>query len=159
MVRERLEELFLRENVTTLACSAACGADLIALDVARSLDIRMRVILPFEVERFRNTSVTDRPGDWGPLFDSVVQAAIDAGELRILDATAEESQAYAAVNGVILQEALSLADSRVGDSGQNREVLAVVVWEGKSRGEGDLTEQFKESARACDLRIAEILTV
>ena len=65
LVRGRLHHLLSVKKVTTLVCSAACGADLLALAAARDLGIRRRVILPFTRERFRVTSVVDRPGDWG----------------------------------------------------------------------------------------------
>ena len=71
LVRGRLHHLLSEKKVTTFVCSAACGADLLALAAARDLGIRRRVILPFTRERFRVTSVVDRPGDWGPLFNAV----------------------------------------------------------------------------------------
>jgi hypothetical protein len=43
---------------------------------------RRRVILPFERRRFRETSVTDRPGDWGPLYDQVIGSGGDLVILR-----------------------------------------------------------------------------
>ena len=65
LVRRRLRELFERERPEALVSSAACGADLIALDEAGALGIRRRVILPFDRRRFRETSVIDRPGRLG----------------------------------------------------------------------------------------------
>src|SRR5215510_14628657 len=72
LVRERLQALLRAEQSDALVCSAAYGADLIALDVAGALGLRRRVVLPFAAERFRQSSVTDRPGDWGPLFDQII---------------------------------------------------------------------------------------
>src|SRR6476646_7796432 len=37
LVRDRLRELFIKRGVDTLVCSAACGADLVALEVAEHL--------------------------------------------------------------------------------------------------------------------------
>jgi hypothetical protein len=54
--------------------------------VARRAGIRRRVILPFAVDRFRETSVVDRPGNWGPLFDGLVADAAAHGDLVILEA-------------------------------------------------------------------------
>ena len=39
VVQKKIEELFRRDNVKTLICSAACGADLIALRIVQKLGI------------------------------------------------------------------------------------------------------------------------
>ena len=44
-----------------LIASAACDADLMALQSAASGHIRLRIVLPFPPPRFRKTSVVDRP--------------------------------------------------------------------------------------------------
>ena len=140
-VRERLQAL-LREGSAALVSSAACGADLIALDVAGSLGLRRRVVLPFAPERFRGTSVTDRPGDWGPVFDRVIGEVAATGDVVMLGLDEGDDATYAAANHAILNEAEGLA------GGDPSEVVAVIVWEGASRGEGDLTEAFATAARA-----------
>jgi hypothetical protein len=161
LVRERLEELFIAEGASTLVCSAACGADLLALEVAGALGLRRRAVLPFSRERFRETSVTDRPGDWGPLYDEVLDAVEAAGDLVVLESQ-EDDEAYAAASLAILDEAMELsrgdqADENAAPS-QPPGLLALIVWEGKSRGSGDLTEAFLVAARARSLRVEQILT-
>src|SRR4051812_11745538 len=68
----RFASLFGKERAGILVCSAACGADLLALDEAERLGLRRRIVLPFAPDRFRETSVADRPGDWGRMFDRLV---------------------------------------------------------------------------------------
>src|SRR5579864_5088458 len=85
-VRRRLTDLFAREHAVVLVCSAACGSDLLALEQAELLGLRRRIILPFPPDRFRQTSVVDRPGDWGLMFDRLVAAAESAGDLIVLSA-------------------------------------------------------------------------
>src|SRR4051812_8410719 len=63
IVRSRIVDLLAKEHAVALVCSAACGADLIALEEAEQLGLRRRIVLPFSPERFRSTSVTDRPGN------------------------------------------------------------------------------------------------
>lgn len=46
-VRRRLADLFVRERAVTIVCSAACGADLLALEEAERLGLRRRIVLPF----------------------------------------------------------------------------------------------------------------
>lgn len=89
----RLANLLARECAVALVCSAAYGADLLALEEAERLGLRRRIVVPFPPDRFRQTSVIDRPGDWGRVFDRLVSAAQEAGDLLVLsgDAGAEEA--------------------------------------------------------------------
>jgi hypothetical protein len=127
-------------------------ADLIALEAAGRLGLRRRIVLPFAAERFRATSVTDRPGDWGPLFDRIVGEVAAAGDLVLLGLEEGDEGTYAAANHAILNEAEGLA------GGDPPAVVAVIVWEGASRGAGDLTEAFATAARARGHPVREVLT-
>jgi hypothetical protein len=130
-----------------------CGAELIALDVAGVLELRRRVVLPFAPERFRQTSVTDRPGDWGPLFDRIIGEVRAEGDLVVLGLHEGDLPTYAAANEAILNEAEALA------GGEPWQVVAVIVWEGRVRGPDDLTEAFATLARARGHAVREVLTV
>ena len=70
-VKEQIAKLFTSLSPSILVCSRAYGTDLLALQVAGDLNIRRGVVLPFDPEVFKKTSVTDRPGNWGHLFDSI----------------------------------------------------------------------------------------
>jgi hypothetical protein len=48
----------MKRGVDSLVCSAACGADLNALEIALERDLSVDVILPTDRETFRQTSVT-----------------------------------------------------------------------------------------------------
>jgi hypothetical protein len=150
VVRQRLRELFMARGGKTLVCSAACGSDLLALEVAGELGLRRRIVLPFEAERFRRTSVVDRPGDWGERFDRVLQEVEPEG-LVVMSGDKEGSEAYLSANEVILEEALALAGTR-------ERVLAVMVWEGRPRGANDNTEAFARSARERALEVVAVQT-
>ena len=50
-VRERIAAALREHDVVALVASAACGADLIALDEAAKLGIRRRIVLPFRASR------------------------------------------------------------------------------------------------------------
>jgi hypothetical protein len=88
----------------------------------------------------------------GPLFDQVIGAGATTGDVVTLGLDPGDDDAYAAANDAILDEAERLA----GDDASN--VVAVVVWEGGSRGRGDLTEAFANSARARGHPVNEVLT-
>jgi hypothetical protein len=152
-VRERIRAALISSRVRFLVCSAACGADLLALDVAGDLGIRRRIVLPFARERFRNTSVTDRPGDWGPLFDRILSEVEASGNVVVLADAGDGDKAYSAANRSILEEAASMA------SQSKSHVTAIVVWNGTARGEGDLTAAFMREAGQKGLPVVELSTL
>ena len=151
-VRGALRRCFERHGVTLLVCSGACGADLLALDVAGALGVRRRLVLPTAPGAFRAASVVDREDpahDWGALFDRVRAEVERRGDLVVLDLDADDA-GYAATTTFLLDEAGRLA--------AGADPLAVVVWDGASRGPGDLTASFADQARARGWPIAQILT-
>jgi hypothetical protein len=151
-VRERLRVLLREEVVSGLVSSAACGADLLALNEAIALGIRCRVVLPFERQRFRTTSVVDRPGDWR-FYDNIIDKVASANDLLTLAGSLEDQSAYEAANFAVLDEAQAMGRST------GEEVRALLVWDGRSRGPGDLTEAFGVAARQQGLNILEVLTL
>jgi hypothetical protein len=88
LVRERLTAYLAARGATRIVVSAACGADLLALEAARAAGLPRRIVLPFDRKTFRTTSVTDRPGDWGRLYDALLAEAAAAGDLIELGLTA-----------------------------------------------------------------------
>ena len=152
MVSQRLDELFQRE-ATALVCSAACGADLVALKVAGTRGMRRRIVLPFDRDRFRVTSVIDRPGDWGPLYDRILAELDPSHDIVTLEGHGEGNAAYIATNHEILRNAIVLA--RQG----NDHAIAALVWEGASRGSDDVTASFGNDASALGLRVVHVKTL
>ena len=128
IVHDRLIRLLSEQNVRVLVCSAACGADLLALQAAEALGIRRRIILPFAPSHFRQTSVIDRPGDWGPIFDGIITAAERSGDLINLQLD-QGSDSYTKANCAILDEVMRLA----GDTGYQ---VVVPVMELAIKGKG-----------------------
>lgn len=155
-VRERVREFFSARGVKGVVGSAANGSDLIALSAAGELGLRRRVVLPFPRERFRETSVVDRPGDWGGEYDRVLAQVEKAGDLVLVppDAAHPSNDArYAAANRVILEQVLRLA-KEAGDS-----AAVLLIWDGKSRGSGDLTDALGAAARSEGLAVFELPTL
>jgi hypothetical protein len=148
-VRRELRELFIREEIEMLVCAAACGADLIALEQASELGIRCRIVLPFAVDEFRRSSVVDRPGEWGPLFDAVVESATLRNDLVLGHHVENMHAAFTLANERILQEA-SLQTGR--------QLMAIVVWDGVSRGTDDVTAHFVTLASELNFAIRTIET-
>ena len=134
-VQRRVMRALRAPRVSTLVCAAACGADLVALSAAAELGIRRRIVLPYAVQQFRQGSVADRPGDWGPLFDRFVAEAKRAGDLVILGLQAD-SKPYERTNAAILDEAQALGREA------SEETEAFVVWDGPLTGRVDYTHDF-----------------
>ena len=151
-VRKRILALLQANRASALVSSAACGADLLALSVAGALGVRRMIVLPFAREKFRETSVTDRPGHWGSLYDTILDDVQKAGDLQILNLKSEE-HAYAETNHVIVDEAVSLSQKL------QVPVSAVLVWDGNSRGKGDFTEEFRTYARSKNVAVIEVMTL
>ena len=154
VVRKRLAALLAGEGAAALVCSAACGADLVALEEAERLGLRRRIVLPFAPERFRETSVVDRPGEWGPVFDRLVAAARGAGDLVVLDA-GEGDAAYAAANEAIVREARTLVQA----GGAAQRLVAVLVWEGAARAGTDATAGFRNLAAKAGFEERSVATL
>ena len=104
-----------------------------------------------KLNRFRATSVTDRPGDWGAAFDQVIADLEARGDLLILDESADDA-GYAAASEAILDEAERIARE------QGNQLVAMVVWDGRPRAGVDSTARFRDSARRRGFEIEEILT-
>lgn len=151
-VREAVHAMLVQQGATAVVSSAACGADLIALAEAGKLGIRRRVVLPFAREKFRETSVVDRPGDWGVLYDEVLDQVQAAGELVIIGKL-DHGDPYSVVSKLILDEAIKLGQER------RESVGAAMVWDGAARGTPDYTFEFGAEARRRGLGLLEILTI
>jgi hypothetical protein len=156
-VRASLWRTLKEAAASILIASAACGSDLLALEAASELGIRSRIVLPFAPEVFRQTSVTDRtqPAYWGALYDRLIAEARERSALIILGRNRDDSGAYVAANQAIIAEALVSAEKAVPPA----RLLAVIVWEGRSRGEDDATDDFRRIAQERGFSIKQILTL
>jgi len=140
-------------------CSAAAGADLLALVVARELGIRQRVVLPVSVEVFKEESVTDRGPDWARLFDPIISEVRRKGDLVLMNRKHSGVKTFLECNELILDEALRLACEPHTNVVRDDDVLAVVVWEGGSRGGDDITNAFARSSAARGIRVLSVNTL
>lgn len=148
-VAQKLLRHFRHEHIKHLVCSAACGADILALEAAEKLAIPATVVLPFAPYIFRKISVTDRSGNWGERFDRLIVAARDRDDLVELGFGAGDENAFSETNRQIIHWALTLRFHRK---------LAFVVWEGQSRGKDDSTAEFLDMALSKGFERRSVLT-
>jgi hypothetical protein len=152
-VRARIASLLAATQTTSLVCSAACGSDLLALDAACELALNCQIVLPFSKEKFRATSVIDRPGEWGPMFDRAIERAEAMGNLVILHLPEADEASFLAVNQAILAQARAIARL------QAQPLEAVLVWDGQPRDAQDITAAFGEEAKTLGIPLREVSTL
>jgi hypothetical protein len=160
-VRIGITDQLRRRHAVALVSSAACGADLVALETAQRMQLRTRIILPYSAARFRENSVVDRPRPefWGDIFDRVASVARPHGDLVEFDMV-KADDAYSAVNAIIIQEARKLAGANEhGWSRESLSLIAIVVWDGLSRGADDNTHGFVKLARHSGFQVEQVLTL
>lgn len=147
-VRERISEVLRREMPSAVVSSASCGSDLLLLEVAKTMDIQRIVVLPAAAKEFRKSSVADRPGPWGEMFDHLVREVV----VEIVKVPAGDA-GYLETNLRLLDRAESLARRK------KAAVSALVVWDGKLRGDDDVTGHFLAQAKLRRMAVLEISTL
>ena len=75
LVRHALREKLAAHVPLAVYSSAACGADILCLEVARELGSETHVVLPFPSADFAVASVEFAAGDWGERFERALAAA------------------------------------------------------------------------------------
>jgi len=150
VVRARIGEALTASGAATLVCAAACGADLLALDVAGELGLRRCIVLPFAPEVVRERSVAGRAGAWGPLFDRIVADVGAAGDLTVLGLPRAGTNPGERTNEGVLTRALALA----AGSGASAEAFA--VWDGPIVNPTDDTRHFVRTAQWLGMRVTSI---
>jgi hypothetical protein len=153
-VKKDLREFFTSTRPVALVCSGACGADLLALLIAGDLKIQRSMILPFEAAVFRSTSVIDRPGDWGELFDEIYERVQKEAGVTILNNSIDDKEAFEKTNIEILNQAEIIAEK----FGSVKDITAVIVWEGSPKEENDTTNHFMQEGIKRGFTIKEIKT-
>jgi hypothetical protein len=154
-VRENLRKFFASIRPEVLVSSGACGADLLALEVAGSMGILRSMVLPFDPAIFKTTSVIDRPGEWGPLFDKICHEVAHEEKIQLQGYSKNDDAKYLKINIDILERAEALAEKY----GVSKRLMAVIVWEGKPKGSDDTTADFKSEALKRNFEIKEISTL
>jgi hypothetical protein len=150
-VRHDIEATFRRLRLEAIVCSAACGADLLALDTAQVLDIEAHVVLPFDSDRFRATSVVDRPGDWGRLYDAAIAKARASDRLTVLPGPfATDSDAFSAATHELVRRARELSGA---------DAVAIAIWDARPRDADDFTAEFVRAAGAEGMQPISISTL
>jgi len=154
-VKGRLRKFFISLKPAALVCSGACGADLLALEVAGELRIVRSMVIPFEPQLFKSKSVEDRQGNWGALFDSMYDQVNKEEKVQVMNYPVNDDDTYRKTNIDILNRAKVLTEKM--DAEKN--ILAIIVWEGRSKDKNDSSAHFKKEAGQRGFKIEEINTL
>lgn len=149
-VGQAIAAVLVERKISRLVCAAACGADLLALEACKTLGVPATIILPFSVDIFREVSVIDRPGDWGPRFDRVIARARAHSDLVELGYARDDRTAFLETNLRIVSRVVEVSAV---------EKFAIVVWNGATRGEDDVTADLVDHARHAGFEIIEVSTM
>ena len=152
MVAVRIRNMMVSAASQAVVCSAASGADILALEGAMHLGLGRRVVLPFSRQQFRATSVADRGEDWGRRFDLILQQ-MQSEDILELNLQGGNNEAYATANAKIIDQAVGWASTT------GRRALAMVVWNGYSRGATDLTDGFRGASVGRKLEVIPVPTL
>jgi hypothetical protein len=153
-VADSVRAFLVEHGATGLVASAACGADIVALEAAAALGLRACIVLPFDRVRFRRTSVEDRGVSWGPRYEAVLRYADATGGVVVLgDAPGTDNDAYARANERIFVEALGLARSA------HATPIALAIWDANPRATTDATRDFLEGAKRNGMATFSISTL
>jgi len=147
-VRKRIRQVLTEQRPVATVSSAACGADLLLLDVAMELGVTSHVLLPTEPDNFRVSSVADRPGNWNEIYSR----ALRKSTVEVLNLP-EGQAGYLETNLTLLDHAQSLANQ------EHTTVYALIVWNLESRGPDDVTAHFLEQAELRKIPVVEISTL
>jgi len=157
-VRQGIEVALRRLGATVVVSSAACGADLLTLAAARKLGLRRRIVLPYRADWFLTDSVTDRPGRWKALYETLIAEAEASGDLITLKFPRGSDDAFRAANETIVREAQRLARQE-SKRDPGAALAALIVWEGAPRGPDDITAHLMRRLEAAGARVEQTLTL
>lgn len=141
-----------RHHATTVVCSAAAGADLLAIMAAIKLGIDMRLVISPDIEEFAKMSVEDRGTYWSEQFKTAI-SAMPAEHIIRVSTQASSADTFRAINERILGEAIALASKT-----PSRQPICFAAWDGQPRGNEDFSADFVARAKALGLPIVTIDT-
>ncbi|MDB5226225.1 MAG: hypothetical protein JWN78_418 [Bacteroidota bacterium] len=158
IVRERIRDFFVINKVSALVCSGACGSDLLALEVAGELGIHSIMVIPFKKDIFLAKSVSDRPGNWAILFNSIYQNLNKESAVIVLDYSINDRNVYEKTNLEIITRACDIFNKVKKDSAKVK-ISSVIIWEGQPKETNDTTEHFRQESLKREIEIKEIYTL
>ena len=128
-VRRRIRSKIERLRPAAAYGSAACGADILCLEVVRELGGELHIVLPFPAEQFRSESVEFcGQGDWGERFQRLLD---DASEVMVISEKPPPCGASTFEYANLVMTGLARLRSQVLDT----KLHGIAVWDGSIAGD------------------------
>jgi class 3 adenylate cyclase/tetratricopeptide (TPR) repeat protein len=128
-VRRRIRSKIERIRPAAAYGSAACGADILCLEVVRELGGELHIVLPFPAEQFRSESVEFcGQGDWGERFQRLLD---DASEVMVISEKPPPCGASTFEYANLVMTGLARLRSQVLDT----KLHGIAVWDGSIAGD------------------------
>ncbi len=128
-VRRRIRSEIERLRPAAAYGSAACGADILCLEVVREFGGELHIVLPFPAEQFRAESVEFcGQGDWGERFKRLLD---DASEVMVISERPPPSGASTFEYANLVMTGLARLRSQVLDTNLH----GLAVWDGSIAGD------------------------
>jgi class 3 adenylate cyclase len=125
MIRSKIEEL----RPAAAYGSAACGADILCLEVVRELGGELHIVLPFPADDFRSESVeVGGQGDWGERFERLLDCAT---EVMVISEKPPPSGVSTFEYANLVMTGLARLRSQVLDTSLH----GLAIWDGSSAGD------------------------
>jgi hypothetical protein len=144
-VADRVRRLLASLQPRMVVGAAASGADLIILGEAVRLNVEPRIVLPFPVDRFEQTSVASRGPEWVRRYRHVIEARRD--KVEILDEV-EDDDVYLRTNGRLIERGRELAADGEG--------LIVLVLRPADNDGGSVTDDLARRAELAGLLVLDL---
>ena len=128
-VRRRIREKIERLRPAAAYGSAACGSDILCLEVVRELGGELHIVLPFPADQFRSESVEFcGQGDWGERFQRLLD---DASEVMVISEKPPPSGVSTFEYANLVMTGLARLRSQVLDTN----LQALAIWDGSIAGD------------------------
>ena len=142
----RLRELLSTLRPRLVVGALASGSDLLIVEQARLEGCDVRVLLPFDIETFKRTSVTARGRRWEIIYDRLIAELGHRVQIAPLDPDSAES--FRVHNGAMLDFAMELADP-------DEQIQALVV-RPTHTNEASVSGDFAERAVAAGIAVLDV---
>ena len=128
-VRGRIRSRIERLRPAAAYGSAACGADILCLEVVRELGGELHIVLPFPAEQFRSESVEFcGQGDWGERFQRLLE---DASEVMVISEKPPPNGVSTFEYANLVMTGLARLRSQVLDTNLH----GLAIWDGSIAGD------------------------
>jgi hypothetical protein len=144
----RLRGLLAALTPRLVVGALASGSDLLIVEQARLEACDIRILLPFDAETFKRTSVTPRGRRWEVRYDRLL--ADLGGRVQVADLDPDADESFYEHNSAMLDYAVELARP-------DEQILGLVVRPAETDA-GTVSDDFANRAARAGITVLDVLT-